>query len=279
MIAIWTRFRSTFGVVVLFLSFLGAVVAQVRFDKIQEDHYDLHAPVHRFVMPAPVVNHLAFGFKNVLADYYWITAVQDFLKWDRHDAYYPEYFRTIFTLDPYFEYPYVFAILTVPSRQNPESFEWLALVAERALQIFPENWEIPFYVGMQYHVAGNLNDEAVKYLEIAAAKKTSPDIVRTTLGVYLMRDKTDYERSRALFATIHETSTNDATRTLAKERIALLDLIETLERVARVYKVKYGVFPSSVGDIEEKRLIQLPPELKKFYIKIDPSTGKVFLAR
>lgn len=280
MIAIPARVRFLLEVVVVCLLFAEAIVAQVRFDNIQQEHFDLRAPVHRFAMPAPIVGHLAFGFENVLADYYWIIALQDLNKWDRRDAYYPEYFRIISRLDAHFEYPYIFAILTIPSRQNPDVLNWLSIIAEKGMKAFPENWQIPFYVGVQYHIVGKSYERATHYIEIAAAKKSSPEMVHTTYGIYLMHDKSEYERSRALFSTIAETTDNQTTKQLAKERIALLDFIELLEQAAGKYKLKYHEYPASMSVLAEKHFVELPADLvKKFPIGIDQSTGKVMLER
>jgi tetratricopeptide (TPR) repeat protein len=280
MIVIPARFRLLLEVLVVCLLFGEAIIAQIRFDNVQQEYFDLHAPVHRFAMPAPVVRHLAFGFENVLADYYWITALQDLNKWDRRDAYYPEYFRIISNLDARFEYPYMFAILTVPSRRNPDTLSWLAEIAQKGMETFPENWQIPFYVGVQYHVVGKSYEQAAHYLEIAAAKKASPEVVHTTYGIYLMHDKSEHERSRALFSTIADTTDNETTKQLAKERIALLDVIQTLEQAVEKYKLKYKVYPASLSDLVEKHFVELPPDLvKKFPLRIDQSTGSVLLER
>ena len=259
---------------------IGAMFLQHRYDAITAEHFDIHAPAHLYVMPAPIVRHFAFGFQNVLADYYWVTALQALNKWDRHDAYFAEYFRIISILDPKFAYPYIFSALIIPSRVNPESLMWQSTIAEIGMKALPENWEIPFYTGMQYHIVGKSYERAVHYIEIAAAKKSSPEYVHTTLGIYLMHDATEYQKSRALFTTIYETSDNEETKRIVKERIALLDFIETLERAVSAYKVKYHVYPKTIEDLARGGFIQLPPELvSKFPITIDQLTGKVTLLR
>lgn len=265
--------------VVLPLLLLGIIVSlQLRYDAIQAEHFNPRAPVHRFVMPAPIMRHLAFGFDNALADYYWINAVQDVNKWDRHDTFYPEYFRIISTIDPKFEYPYIFAALTVPSKETPESLTWLSVIAEEGMKALPESWQIPFYVGVQYHVVAKSYEQAVHYLAIAAGEKSAPEMVKNIYAIYLMHTATEYETSRALFTTIYETTNNEETKKLAKERIALLDFIEMLDQASQTYKTKYASYPASVDDLAKRGLIQIPLELvKKFPISIDQSTGKVTL--
>lgn len=261
------------------LLFLGAsIAAQLRYDAVLMEHFNLREPVHRFIMPALVVRHFAFGFENTLADYYWVSAIQDLNKWDRRDTYYPEYFRIIATLDPKFEYPYIFAALTVPSKKNPESFTWLADISERGMAALPSSWQIPFYTGLEFHAIGKSYERAVYYLGIASAIGSSPEVARTAYGLFLLHTSTDYERSRALFTAIYETTDNQETKKIAQERIVLLDFIEAVDKASEAYKDRHSIYPGSLEMLVKDGLIQVPTELvKRFPIEIDRQTGKASL--
>ena len=257
------------------------VFLQLRFDQMVTMRTDPQAPIHRTVMPASVVQHLTFGFDNVIADYYWVTAVQHYLKWDGSDVYYPEYFHIISTLDSQFEYPYLFAILTVPSKKNPESLMWMKSIAERGVNAFPENWQIPFSAATQFHVEGKLNEQAIHFLEIANAVPNSPEMVPRTYGIYLMRDASDYKKSRALFETILVATANDEVRRIIIERILLLDLVEALEQAIYKYQTLNGEYPHSIDELLKKQKLQLPDSytklINKFAPQIDQTTGKIIL--
>lgn len=262
------------GVLPIFFLVL-SVLAQIRTDRIVAANLDLHEPVHRFILPASVVKYGAFGFQNVLADYYWVTAIQDLNKWDRRDEYYPEYFRIMNALDPKFMYPYFFGILTVPSRQNPESLSWISEISALGMEVFPENWEIPFYTGMQYHTIGRSNEDAVRYLEIAAKKPSRPEVVETTYALFLFRSATDRERSRALFTAIIKTTDNAETKKIAEDRIALLDFIEMVDNASISYKGRHGYYPDSLETLAEEGFVRLPTDLvKRFRVGIDPVSGR-----
>lgn len=258
---------------------LSSFFAQLRYDAIWQEHFELHAPIHRFVLPAPIVKQFTFGFQNMVADYYWVTAVQDFNKWDKYDFYYPEYFRIISTLDPKFEYPYIFAALTLPSKQNPASFEWLRLVAERGIYAIPQSWQIPYYTGVEFHAVAKSYEQAVHYLGLAAAIPGSPEITREAYALFMLHTTTDYQKSRALFTAIYETADNDETKSVARERIMLLDLIEDVDQASIVYKEKYRQFPASVLELSSVGLIAFSSEILRHYpINIDMATGKASLA-
>ncbi len=251
--------------------------AQLSYDGVRAKHFRLNAPVHKFVLPAPIVHHTAFGFRNILADYYWVTAIQDLNKWDRFDTYYPEYFRIISTLDPKFAYPYIMAALTVPSRKNPEeSLGWLSVITERGMRALPLNWEIPFYTGVQYHAIEKSFERATHYMEIAAQTPDSPDVTRQAYGIYLLRGATDYQRSRALFTAIYETASNESSRVVAGEQIALLDLVETLNQGVITYKAIHHVLPRSVNALVDEGIVSVPAGVVEQHgITLDNQTGKV----
>lgn len=262
------------------LFLVASVFLQVRYDELNIAHTNPRAPIHRYVMPAPFVQYTAFGFDHVLADYYWISAVQDMLKWDRKDTYYPEYFHIITTLDPKFYYPYLFGILTIPTGGNTSTFDAIALLAERGMRALPERWEIPFYTAVEYHFLANDYVRSAHYMEMASQTPGAPEVAKRTYAIYLMLSKTDNEKSRALFTAMYETSDNDETRRIAKERIALLDLISELERLTKIYHGKHGEYPSSVQDIEKRLRVALPEDLvTKYPIHINKATGEVVLTR
>ncbi len=258
--------------------FIGSLFAQLRYDAISLKHFELLAPIHRFVLPAPIVKYFTFGFKNVLADYYWVTAIQDFNKWDKFDFYYPEYFRIINTLDPKFEYPYIFAALTVPTKQNPASLSWLAQIADKGIAKIPSSWEIPYYTGVEFHTVGKSYERAVHYLAIAATVKGSPEVARQAYALFLLHTATDYQKSRELFAAIYQTADNEETKSVAKERILVLDLIEAIDQASIKYKAIHQQFPTSVETLSRAGLVVIPEQISKRYpISIDAGTGKAIL--
>lgn len=262
------------------LFFLAAsIVAQLRFDAVLMENFKPRQPVHRFIMPAQVVRYFTFGFNSTLADYYWVSAIQDMAKWDRRDVYYPEYFRIITTLDPKFEYPYVFAALTIPTKKIPESLTWLTELSDRGMAAIPTSWEIPFYTGLEFHVIGKFYERASYYLGIASAIKSSPEVARTAYGLFLLHaSSSDNEKTRALFNAIYETTDNQETKRIAKERIALLDFIEVVDRASSAYKTRHNEYPKSLEILAKEGFIQIPPDVvRRFPVEIDTVTGRASL--
>lgn len=256
--------------------FVSIALIQSAYDHIHYANENRHAPVHRYALPAPIVSHFAFGFNNVLADFYWITAVQDLTKWDRFDTYYPEYFRVISTLDPQFAYPYQFAIFTIPTKKNKESLAWTASIAERGINAIPSSWEIPFYLGVQYYGRTKSYAEATHYIGIAAKKDSSPEMVHKTYASFLTHALGEYQTTRALYETIANTSDNSETRTYAKTQMFILDVTEAVEQATRAYKEQNGVYPKNLMELVDGHYIPLDVA-KHFPASIDQATGKVTL--
>jgi len=261
------------------LAFLGlSIVAQFRYDAVWKEQYVPRAPIHKFVMPAPIVRYFSFGFDNVLVDYYWLNAVQDFTKWDRKDIYYPEYFRIIATLDPHFEYPFMFAALTIPSKLSPESLSWLADIAAIGISANPESWEIPFYTGLEFFYIGKDYERAATYLAIAANIPDAPFAVHNVYALFQLRTSTDYELSRSLFMTVLDTAESEESKRMAREHILLIDFIETVDRASGVYESIHGEYPKTIEDLTKSGIVIIPPELgERFPLKIDQNNGKATL--
>jgi tetratricopeptide (TPR) repeat protein len=269
------RFAEIVGVIAPLFLLASVILAQSDYDQRFKSE-DIRAPIHRFAMPANVVRHLAFGFNDALADLYWITAIQAYVKWDGKDVFYPEYYRIISALDPRFEYPYDFAILTVPNKKNPDSLAWLKEIADRGAVAFPNDYQIPFYAGAQFHQIAHSYQEALEYVSRAAKIPSAPPAVKQVYATYLLKTASDYERSHAFFNAIYETATNDETRRIAKKQMDTLDLIEELEQAAVKYRSVYGIYPETLGALSDGGIVKVPKAvLEKLPLTIDPKSGHV----
>ncbi len=104
----------------------------------------------RDLLPAKYLPYVTFGFNNFITNSYWIRAVQDFTVWDGKNPYYLNYFRNISTLDPTFEYPYLFSIVIVPQNKDVDTLDAVAEIANKGMETVKTSWKIPFYLGTQY---------------------------------------------------------------------------------------------------------------------------------
>lgn len=250
---------------------------QMIYDDIVHPQINWDPTIVKYVTPSFVVNGFSFGFRNVLADFYWISIIQDFSGWNHQASFYTQEYENLFTLDPKFAYPYIFGILTIPSgsRKNSQEVEKAEKFAVIGIEHIPYNWEIPFYLGMQFNVHKN-KEKALHYIEIAASRPIIPDIVLRAYKSYLAKKITGDDASRAFIQTIYNTTESKTTKKIIKEGMVISQLIKTLSEVVQEYKNKYGVYPKSLDDIVSRGLVQVSPDLEKGYIvTIDGKTGVV----
>lgn len=269
---------STLIIVLLLLSF-GAIL-QLKYDKIVHPRI-MFTTETRYILPASIVSNFSFGFKNIIADLYWVRAIQDFSVWDGKDTFYAQEYKNIATLDPKFSYPYLLGILTFTSRSanDKNASSSLLLTLEPTIQTgiknLPDNWEIPFYYGTGFQLTKN-PEKALYYLKIAAAHPDAPPRIHEVYASYLKRALTGDNAAREFIKAIYETTESETTKKILEEGIMISDLTEILKGVVTKYKTTYGVYPNSFNDLVTAKMIQAGPELQKtFSITINKYTGEV----
>lgn len=235
----------------------------------------------RNLLPETLLPYITFGFDNVITDSYWIRSVQDFAVWDAKDPYYLNYFKNISTLDPTFEYPYLFSIVIVPQNKNVDTLDRVAVIADRGIQAIPTSWKIPFYLGTQYFLFTKKYDPAESYLSIAAKVKDAPD------GVFLVystiagrnspkpiRGDSDFEIAKALLKVIYNNTDNETIKKMAANGIEEKLVSQMLEKGIIAYKEKYKRYPKTTDEMLVVNFISLPQGfLNMFTVEISQRDG------
>lgn len=235
----------------------------------------------KYVLPSSIVSNFSFGFKNVMADLYWVNAIQDFSIWDGKDPFYVQEYKNIATLDPKFSYPYLLGILTFTSRsaddKNAGTSTLLMIepVVTMGIKNLPDNWEIPFYYGTGFQITKN-PEKALYYLSLAASHPDAPARIHEVYSSYLKRALIGDNAAKEFVKAIYDTTDSETTKKILKEGIMINDLTEILKGVVKNYKTKYGFYPSSINNLVSAKMIQAGPELEKdFSITINKYSGDV----
>lgn len=270
----------------LIVSLLGiAIVAQIKYDSIKHPRI-LFTTETRYILPSSIVTNFSFGFRNILADLYWIKAIQDFSIWDGKDPFYLSEYKNIAALDPKFTYPYLLGILTFTTKSVREknnatsTLETIEPVIESGIKSLPDNWELPFYLGTGFQLTDN-TEKALKYLKLASSYENAPERIRNVYKVYLKNTLTGKtaagkDISRDLVKAIYETTESETTKKMIAESVRIGDLTEILEGVALEHKKKYGYYPSSIFELAAHKMLMKEDLLnKQFKIVINQNTGKV----
>lgn len=274
-----TKKSSFILIVCLVLLFAGAIT-QTRYDKIMHPHF-MFTTETKYILPSSVITHASFGFKNILADLYWVKAIQDFSTWDGKDPFYAQEYKNIATLDPFFSYPYLLGILTFTSRATTDknaassTLNQIEPVIAIGMKTLPKNWEIPFYMGTGYQL-NKMPEKALYYLKIAAEKELAPERVKSVYTSYLKRTLTGDNAAKEFIKTIYETTESETTKKILEDGIATENLTQVIQMIAASYKNKFGVYPRSVDDLMAAKMILHGDALQaRFTIKISRTTGKV----
>lgn len=236
----------------------------------------------RNLLQPTILPYINFGFSNILADAYWIRAIQDFVAWNGKEGFYIGYFRNIATLDPKFEYPYLFSILTVPQSahivKEVGPLNDIAVVAETGIKAIPSSWQIPFYLGTQYYIFTKQKDPAVKYLALAAANKDAPDGTSLVYASIISKGTTTKEstdkNSRELIKVIYNNTDNEIIKKLAGKGLEEAIITQALEKGILAYKAKFNRYPRDVDEILSAHFASLPDAfLENFIIEINQLNG------
>lgn len=235
----------------------------------------------RNLLPARFLPYITFGFTNIITDSYWIRAVQDFTVWDGKDEYYLNYFKNISTLDPTFEYPYLFSILIVPQKKDIVTLNKIAEFADNGIQAIPTSWQIPFYLGTQYYLFTKKYDPAEKYLSIAAKVNNAPDGVFLIYSTFVgrnnplhIRSESDFILQKELLKVIYNNTDNETIKEMAGKGIEEKFISQMLEKGIIAYKEKYKQYPKSVEEMMAVNFISLPQAfLDGFMVEIHGRDG------
>ena len=232
----------------------------------------------RNLLPPQILPYISFGFNNFIADGYWIRAIQDFVAWNGKEGFYIGYFKNITTLDPKFEYPYLFNILTVPLNKDVRTLDVIALISEKGMKAIPESWQIPFYIGTQYYLFTKSYQPAEKYIGIAAEKKNAPDGVYLLYSTFVAKDLYTTEEkmnlSKKLVRVIYNNTDNEVIKKLAAQGIQENIISQLLEKSILAYKEKNKRYPATVEEILSAHLVRLPQEfIDNFTVTINPVNG------
>lgn len=260
------------ALVVLVISF------QVNHDKRSKPFTTKLQAKSRDLLPAKYLPYITFGFTNLITNSYWIRAVQDFTVWDGKNPYYLNYFRNISTLDPTFEYPYLFSIVIVPQNKDVVTLDAVAEIANKGMETVTTSWKIPFYLGTQYYLFTKKFEPALSYLKTAGLREGAPDgvflVYSSLIAKQAGKADTNFNASQELVKVIYNNTDNETIKKMAEKGLQEEFINQMMEKGITAYRAKYKRYPKSVEEMMAVNLISLPIELlNAFSIEINQKDG------
>lgn len=230
-------------------------------------------------VPAPrAVDFASLGFDAILADYYWLQAVQVAGAQEIIDeetaGHLGRLVDVVTTLNPHVDHPYRFAAVWMT--HSEEQVRFANQLLERALAHHPEEWRNYFYLGFNLFFYLGDFEGAAEALEVATRLPGAPDYL-PRLVARLKSQQGDIDVAEVFLRQLLETTTDESE--IAKIEAAL-DEIEIeykarhLDRARVAYVRLSGRDIGSVGDLirEPWRVLEklpnpepesLPPSLSR----------------
>jgi hypothetical protein len=243
-------------------------------------------------VPLPIAaKTLAFGFNALLADYYWLQAVQVVggnqgvgAKTARHLG---KLVDVVTTLNPHVDHPYRFAAVWMT--HDEELVRDGNRLLERSIQYHPDEWRNRFYLGFNHFFYLAEYPEAAAALEVAMNLPNSPAYL-PRLVARLKSQHQDIDVAEVFLRGLLQTTTDEDE--VAKIQVAL-DEIEIeykaryLDRARAVYQELTGHDIEGVEDLIRgaHRVLEtlpspepdaIPRSLARGSVwKIDPKTDRI----
>jgi hypothetical protein len=242
-----------------------------------------------YVPSGAVLQRLALSYDALLADVYWIRALQHFggtrLKKagpKKYELLYPLLSITT-RLDPRFSIAYRFGaiFLSEPPPGGPGRPDQAIALLQRGLDVQPANWRFMQDIGFVHYWWLRDYGAAASWFTRAAGQPGAPWWLRP-LSATTLAEGGDRQASRALWTALAQTPDNDWMRRNALWRLQQLDALDTIDSlraVLRRYIEAGGSKPyewAALVRAGSLRAVPVDPTGTPFYL--GPYTGTVDVA-
>lgn len=280
-----TRQRVVFLVAVASLLGLAVVVQVVR-----DGAYPRNPIEHQllYVSSAKVMEKAALSYDVLLADVYWVRALQHFggerlgQGEKRYHLLYPLLDLTT-TLDPRFIVAYRFGaiFLTEPHPGGAGRPDLAIELLKKGVKATPAKWDYYHDIGFVYY--WNLHDykNAAEWFKRGGELPGAPWWMKTYAAIMLTRGG-DRQASRFMWQQLGQSADNDWLRQTAQLRLMQLDAldqIDLLERVAETFRRRTGRLPASWEQLTGAGLLPgIPVDPMGTPYVLDYVTGEVTIS-
>jgi tetratricopeptide (TPR) repeat protein len=239
-----------------------------------------------YVTSGRVAEKLALSYDALLADTYWIRALQQFGgdrlekgQRTRYELLYPMLDVTT-SLDPRFVVAYRFGaiFLSEPQPGGAGRPDLAIELLKKGIAAMPEKWDYYHDIGFIYY--WNLHDyaHAAEWFDRGGNVKGAPWWLKTYAGVMLARGG-NRQASRAMWQNLRQTTDSDWVRNNADLRLVQLDALDQIDALSRMrdeFSQQHGRLPGSWADLIRARLLRgVPVDPSGAAYVLDPATGRI----
>lgn len=243
-----------------------------------------------YVQSPEALKRLALSYHSLLADVYWIRAVQHYggtkLSNDpnkKYDLLYPLLDLTT-SLDPQFNIAYHFGALFLaePPPGGPGRPDLSIKLLEKGLVARPNNWEYIQAIGFVHYWWYQDYTKAAEWFKRAAAQPGAP-VWMAPLAAVTLAEGGRRDGSRLLWQQIAKEANEDWFRKEAARRLRQLDAMDNLDQLRAIvdaYAKRYGTLPGTWTDLVRAGLLRgvpvdpagLPYRLESGIVALDPQS-------
>lgn len=245
-----TRSVPAFTVVIAVL-FATAVGLQVARDRIAREHPTTAR--YLYIRSDTMLRRLAVAYQTLLADVYWIRAIQhyggDRLSTDdrsRYELLYPLLDITT-TLDPRFALAYRFGaiFLAEPFPGGPGRPDQAVSLLRKGLQAEPSKWEYVHDIAFVYYWRLRDPATAARWFQRASEIPGAPEWLRPVAATMLIRGG-DRPSSRFLWQQLRDAAEQEWLRAAAEHTLVQLDAMDHIDRLEGAIRQ----FDSQIGPVQ-----------------------------
>jgi tetratricopeptide (TPR) repeat protein len=234
-------------------------------------------------VPAPhVVDAASLGFDALLADYYWLQAVQiagaTEVIGEKTASHLGKLIDVVTTLNPHVGHPYRFAGIWLT--HSPEQVFAANRLLERAIDYHPDDWRNYFYLGFNHFFYLGEFEEAADALEVAMELPGAPSYL-PRLVARLKSEQHDIDVAEIFLRQLLETTDDVAGRAKlegALDEIEIEYKARHLDRAREAYRELAGHDIQEVGDLirSRYRVLEKLPSPEPDAIPVSLSRGSIW---
>jgi hypothetical protein len=210
-------------------------------------------------MPQLVARVLSLGLGSAGASFLWIQNISELPSLSIGADNFFANFDLITSLDAKLSFPYAYTVIALPlARKYPARIEKTFEIGRRGVALADPDWRIPFYLAATYQLERADFENAVKFYDITARTPGVPEPIQKFAENFGASPKLREETKRVWAAIYH--STNDKLlRDRAKKYVERLFLFDYLEKAARAYKERFGIYPRMPEEMAKRGVISEVP--------------------
>lgn len=223
----------------------------------------MHAPRESLLLEVSRNPAFAFGFRNVLGDLAWLSAVQVAgsrrMTPEHYDRLYV-HLQTATNFDPRFVVPYILGGMVLGD--SPGHVREALDILDRGARNHPADWRFPFYIGYTRYFSLGDPLEGAKALEEAARLPESPPYL-PLLAARMFAEGRAPETALAFLGRMVREETDPARLEILNRRIGEVIVeqdIQALERAVAAYKDATGDLPRALSELVRAGLLRSIPE-------------------